>query len=120
MQKEIALEKEKAAVWSIEREAAIAKIDKNIMDLIQMKKDLQMHDETFNEVVKKKAKIAEDKFKEEIKIERKESQKSLLTDTLQTLSELNLRELREIARAKKITNYSRMRKADLVKAIGVK
>jgi len=120
MKKEIALEKEKAAIWTQQREEALAQIDAKIMELIQMKKDLQTHDDSFNLIVKEKAKVAEAAFKKDIKAERKESQTDLLTETLQTLGELNLRELREIAREQKITNYSRMRKADLVKAIGVK
>lgn len=116
-QRELALEKEKAEIWTKTRDLALVEVKNKMKELRKLEKELLNHDTKFNEVIKKKAKIAQTEFKEKMKEERRESQSLLIQETRKSVDDMNLRELRLMAKQRKIINYSRMKKVDLLEAV---
>lgn len=113
MQKEIALEQEKASIWATEKAELISQAQKQIKELQGIISDLESHDEKMDKKEKAIMANAEEKIKENLKREREESQKNIIVDIEKRIDQMNLRELRALAREKNIANYSRMAKADL-------
>ena len=115
--REIALEEEKAAIWTTQRDSAILKCDERIAELQQIKRDLISHDKMFNKIAEEKAVVAKEEFQEKIKEERTESRNMLIRETNDQISGMNTRELRKLASERGVKCYSRMNKAEMQIAI---
>jgi hypothetical protein len=115
--RQMALEQEKVELWANQRDIAISECDEKIAELQQIKRDLISHDIKFNEVVKEKAKVVQEEFKEQVKEERKESRNMLIRESQNMIDQMTVRELRVLCREKGIKNYSRINKAEMKIAI---
>lgn len=115
--RQLSLEQEKAELWAKQRDVAVSECDTKISELQQIKRDLINHDIKFNEVVKEKAKVAQEEFKEQIKEERIESRTMLIRESQSLVDTMNVRQLRVLCSEKGIKNYSRLNKAEMQTAI---
>jgi len=115
--REVALEQEKAEVWTQQRDLAVLDCDEKIKELQKIKQSLLGHDKKFNEIAKEKAEIAKNKFQEKIKEERIESRNILIRESSDLVDGMNVRQLRDLGRERGVKCCSRMNKAEMQTAI---
>lgn len=100
--------------WKQESGLAIAKIDAKIQELEEIKKDILSHEVAFDKKMKIKEKQVKAALHKQMDIEREVSQQKTIDTAMKKVNTMTLRELRVVARDKKIKNFSRMSKADLL------
>ena len=124
MQRDLQVEEEKVAQWGIDKDEMIAELRAVIKACQKQIDDLAMHDKRFKIYVQKQAKLTQIKFTAEMKEDRVVSQKKIINESKISVQDakisyenLNVKQLRQLAKKKEIPNYYRMTKDILKKAL---
>lgn len=115
-EKEAKKEAERKA-WGIEKKKMLRMIEKKRKELNNIEIEINNHDKSFEKVIEEKKIIAQDAFSKKMTDERKESRDKLTSNVHKSVDSLSYNNLRAMAKEKKIENYGKMKKVDLIESI---
>jgi hypothetical protein len=118
-QRELQFEKEKAEAWGIKRSELIEKIDAQIAELKQMKKDYLDFETDYQKMIKEEAAKVKAQFQEDMKKEKVVMQKNLEQNITERkdISDMTVRELKAFAKEKGIKGATHQPNKAALKAL---